>query len=147
MFIRIKKIKGKPYAYLVENKWKDGTTRQRVKQYLGRVYLIDKRPPVALPKDIKKKDILNHIIKHESNNELGVSVNYHKATVKRGKQHVVLQLNGGYLCKHTIKQLKQAFKKPDKNDTPGLALAEAFRDAGLRIPQKAFVTLYLEAQK
>lgn len=48
-FIRIKKINGKEYAYLVENKWykrgfksKGKGSRQRVSRYLGRVYSFDK---------------------------------------------------------------------------------------------------------
>ena len=40
MFIRIKKIKGNKYAYLVENKWKKtkDSARQKVKGYLGRTH-------------------------------------------------------------------------------------------------------------
>ena len=48
-FIRIKKINGKEYAYLVENKWykrgfksKGKGSRQTVSKYLGRVYKFDK---------------------------------------------------------------------------------------------------------
>ena len=48
-FIRVKKIGGKEYAYLVENKWykrgfkgKGRGSRQKVSKYLGRVYYFDK---------------------------------------------------------------------------------------------------------
>jgi len=48
-FIRTKKISGKEYAYLVENKWykrrhkgKNKGPRQKVSKYLGRVYFFDK---------------------------------------------------------------------------------------------------------
>ena len=42
MFIRIKKIKGLEYAYLVKSVWKDKTARQKVVQYLGKVYMLSK---------------------------------------------------------------------------------------------------------
>ncbi|NOQ55589.1 MAG: hypothetical protein GQ477_02160 [Nanohaloarchaea archaeon] len=35
MFLRKKIIKGHEYWYLVENKWIDGKSRQRVVRYLG----------------------------------------------------------------------------------------------------------------
>ena len=48
-FIRTKKIDGKEYAYLVENKWykhsfkgKGRGPRQKVSKYLGRVYNFNK---------------------------------------------------------------------------------------------------------
>src|SRR3989338_1122582 len=48
-FIRTKKVDGKDYAYLVENKWykrnfkgKGKGPRQKVSKYLGRVYAFNK---------------------------------------------------------------------------------------------------------
>lgn len=47
-YIRIKKIKGKEYAYLVQSKWKrlkgrkDKTSKQKIKAYLGRVCRLEK---------------------------------------------------------------------------------------------------------
>ncbi|MBW6462275.1 MAG: hypothetical protein K0B07_04475 [DPANN group archaeon] len=35
MFLRKKMIKGHEYWYLVENKWIDGKSKQRVVRYLG----------------------------------------------------------------------------------------------------------------
>lgn len=37
VFVRIKKLKGNEYAYLVANEWTINGSRQRVKAYLGRV--------------------------------------------------------------------------------------------------------------
>ena len=42
-FFRIKKINGKEYAYIVENKWKGNSSKQKVKGYLGRVYRFDEK--------------------------------------------------------------------------------------------------------
>ena len=41
-FIRTKKIKGKRYAYIVENKWKKKKVKQRVLKHIG-----NKRPSDA----------------------------------------------------------------------------------------------------
>jgi len=43
VYVRIKKIKGKEYAYLVENKWNKKLKRpkQKVKAYLGKFYKKD----------------------------------------------------------------------------------------------------------
>jgi hypothetical protein len=37
MFIRAKSVKGKKYAYLVENIWKKGKVKQVVKKYIGKI--------------------------------------------------------------------------------------------------------------
>jgi len=34
-FVRSKTVKGQTYSYLVENRWEEGKTRQRVLLYLG----------------------------------------------------------------------------------------------------------------
>lgn len=36
MFIRVKKVKGHDYYYLVENVWKDGKCHQVVRHYIGK---------------------------------------------------------------------------------------------------------------
>lgn len=36
MFIRVKRVNGKDYYYLVENDWKGGTCKQKVVRYLGK---------------------------------------------------------------------------------------------------------------
>lgn len=42
-FIRIKKIKGIEYAYIVENRWQENKVRQKVKKYLGKVYKFERQ--------------------------------------------------------------------------------------------------------
>ncbi len=41
MFMRKKNIKGNEYWYLVKNEWKDGKSRQKVIQYLGKYGSLD----------------------------------------------------------------------------------------------------------
>jgi hypothetical protein len=76
MFIRLKKIKGNDYAYLVENSYgkRGGKVRQRVKKYLGRVFrfsrdssefdvdseYIDKNSAAQIVLDIVKFELLAH---------------------------------------------------------------------------------------
>ena len=74
MFVRIKNIKSKcgsryAYAYLCENYWVNGKTKQRVLKYLGRVGI----------GKITKLDIMKLFRKHnyqcaicKSDNELGI---------------------------------------------------------------------------
>src|SRR3989338_4060929 len=42
-FIRIKKIKGIEYAYIVENSWQENKVKQKVKKYLGKVYKFERK--------------------------------------------------------------------------------------------------------
>ena len=46
VFVRIKKIKGNEYGYLVHNKRnkRKKTVKQKVKAYLGRLYRLEKDP-------------------------------------------------------------------------------------------------------
>lgn len=99
-FIRIKKIKGIEYAYIVENTWQENKVRQKVKKYLGKVHKFERKKfndeqeeladfvafvhdelehylAVAEPKkillDIVKWELSNHGFKaEEKNNELWI---------------------------------------------------------------------------
>lgn len=67
MFIRIKKRKNTPYAYLVENRWykTHQQSRQKVKKYLGKVHTPEKAYSQTLEKylAIKTKNIDEYIQK------------------------------------------------------------------------------------
>ena len=56
-FFRIKKIKGNEYAYRVENEWKKGTSVQKVKGYLGRVFRFEKSQQIEFQKFINIEDL------------------------------------------------------------------------------------------
>ena len=51
MFIRLKKLKGKDYAYLVKNTWTKNGPRQKSKKYLGRCIILQKE------KDLEQKEL------------------------------------------------------------------------------------------
>ena len=74
-FIRTKKIDGKEYAYLVENRWykrkhkgKNKGPRQRVNKYLGRVYSFNKTENIDFF-TFKKISSLEQYLKNNSNNK------------------------------------------------------------------------------
>jgi hypothetical protein len=137
VFIRSKLVKGKPYAYLVENKWVKGAARQEVKRYLGRVHHQKPRPLADLA-SVPANELLVALIAHET---AGLPVKTSLKNVKYGNKECVIEMNGGYLCSHTLKQLRKALFERNE-ERPGTALAEAFSAAGLRIAPEDFVRLY-----
>ena len=141
MFIRRKQIKGKPYAYLVENRWVDKSPKQTVKQYLGRVYDVETGEPADLSQ-VPAGQLLQTLVDHETRNA-DAEVDLDGRTVKKGSRDVVLGINGGYLCAHTLEQVFKA-RFARNEERPGVALAEAVSRAGLRIDKESFVRLYLE---
>lgn len=144
VFVRIKWIKDKPYAYLVENKWKNGTSRQTVKEYLGRVHCVDEQPTPAFKSDAT--DVIPALIAAElENHDQDVRVDLKRRTVEIGGKQQVLALNGGYLCTRTLKDIYNALHTRNE-EQPGTALAESFSRAGLRIPPEAFIVLYQRHQ-
>src|SRR3989344_5881813 len=60
-FFRIKKIKGKEYAYIVENEWKKKGSRQKVMGYLGRVYRFSLMNDVGFLEHLKIDNIENYV--------------------------------------------------------------------------------------
>lgn len=172
MFIRIKQIKknGKcyKYGYLVENKWmKRGNkgAKQKVKGYLGKVVDIDKekdhdfftyyniRDVKDYLKENTRNDIINDLIRLTLYNhgftEEGDGMVHH-TIVFDGKEikdkdtgkHVVIPMNEGYMCSHTISRLVQYNKKKKDEQEKGYELAKYFVEAGLAIPQELFVGMF-----
>ena len=147
MFIRIKKIKAKPYAYLVQSKWNKKTKkkRQKVKKYLG--------PLITLPYKEKPKHIssitqaiqrelhnLNfiqtskHIFKHKN-----ITINLKTNKVTKNKP-IAIKCNDGYICNHTLKELQNTHKKQETK--PGQNLAKALTNAGINLTQEEFIDIY-----
>ena len=146
MFIRTKIIKERPYAYLVENVWRHGRSVQRVRKYLGPVRSVPVAPLPVIPEDIEPSRLLRHVIDAELlHAPEEIVVHIAKKSVFFRDKPVVLALNGGYLCNYTLATLVRA-RHAKNEERPGTALATAFSDAGLRIPQDAFITFYRHYQ-
>jgi len=158
-FIRIKKIAGKDYAYLVENKWykkRSGTRskgpRQRVSKYLGRVFSFEqanedsfeqfndikdlKQHIISNTEDVVIKDLINWELHRHGINHQEFQVDFRSRKVLRNNKSVSLKINEGYLNSYTLRRLFNL--KSDES----LYLAKCFVDAGIQIPKEVFVELY-----
>ena len=142
MFVRVKKIKGKRYAYLVENSWVSGRSRQKVKEYLGRV-IGDHKTAAPDLSDARDRELLTQVILLQVPE--GVRVDIKKRSVTKDGKDVVVGLNNGFLCARTLKDIFSALKKEETR--PGLALAKALSQAGIKVDQEDFVRIYLEAHR
>lgn len=169
MFVRIKKVKGKNYAYLVENSWKKRKqkgSRQKVKAYLGRIIKLDKVSEPELLKYLEiesykelveknKDEIILDLVKWELKKHGFIAVNdsliygnlIFKLNDKRfydnenKEKNVVLEINEGFFCRQTLKRLIN-FKITGTEKEIGLELAKRFLESGLKIPEELFVKLY-----
>lgn len=160
MFVRIKKIKGYQYAYLVENSWKQGSSRQRVKAYLGRVYNFDCQEKLfAGMLDGNFQKIVLELLKWQLscygfaiaknsavNGGLRVNLDTLKFVQEKTGKPFVLQGKDGYLCQHTLKNLLQ-FKSAGYEEQVGRALAHALVDAGIDVPKDIFIKIFEKVYK
>ena len=55
MFLRKKKVKNKEYLYAVENSWKRGIVKQKVKRYLGRVHKLKETRKISFAAFVEQK--------------------------------------------------------------------------------------------
>ena len=162
VFFRIKKIKGKEYAYIVENIWKRKGSRQKVKGYIGRVYRFDLNNNADFLKfveaqnvdeyigqsDIKK--IINDLIEWEffkfniDKQQFCIELNDKK--VQRNKKDIALLINDGFMCNLTLKNLFE-FNIENDEDNDGYRFARAFVEAGIKVPQDIFIGLFSKLYK
>ncbi len=152
-YVRIKKISGNPYAYLVENKNTDKGPRQRVKKYLGRIHVLE-------PHDLERKEVneskknkfveqlvLRELIprkfklKKEKYSFGKMVFSPKKWSLNLGKKSIVLSINDGYLCDFTIKRILD-FKKTKDLKKDAFTLARYFLQAGLPLSEQEFIEFY-----
>ena len=155
-FFRIKKIKGKEYAYFVENEWKRKSSRQKVKGYLGRVYRFDLVNNINFLEYYKIQNINEYIENNEKNKIINDLIEWELSRfeiskevflidlsnikVQKNKKNIVLLINDGFICGLTLKNLFE-FKHED-DETDGYKFARAFVEAGIKVPQEVFVGLF-----
>lgn len=141
-FIRLKKVAGKHYAYLVENTWSSKGPRQSVAKYLGKYVQLEDAPPLLaesetgklIAAELRARGFSEKLAKEK------MKVNLQTCTVREGKKRIVLGLNGGFLCDYTLRRLLHF--QPVEEVTPGYKLARSFSDAGVRISREQFVHIY-----
>jgi len=162
-FIRVKKIDGKEYAYLVENRWykrrhkgKNKGPRQKVSRYLGRVYKFNKEKDIDFY-SFKKINDLEQYLKNNSNNKNNVfrdliewelfrhNINKEEFTMdypnkkiinKSNNKEVSLKINEGFLNGFTLARLFN-LKSGDS-----YYLAKCFVEAGIEVPKEVFVGVF-----
>ncbi len=155
-FVRVKKISGGEYAYLVENSWTDRGARQKVGKYLGKVHRPEKAKSEGLMAFLGISDVGRHLrssdfksiaadlIKLELNNhgakESDFAIDFDEFRVKnrRGK-NIAIAMNEGFLCSHTLRRL---LEYDAEKDYSGYILADLITAAGILPEQEVFIELY-----
>jgi len=156
-FFRIKKVKGKEYAYVVENRWKRVGSRQKVKAYLGRAYRFDFKNDVDFLHFVKTENYKAYLNSRDENNIVRdlieweflkhninsqeFKVDLSDTRVKKGERNIVLLLNDGFMCNLTLKNLLD-FKANGDEEDDGYRFARAFVEAGIKVPHEIFIGLF-----
>lgn len=163
-FVRIKKIKGIEYAYLVENTWGGRGSRQKVTGYLGKVYrparvfnlnffehyrieqktqYLEALERKKLVRDIIKLELLKHGF---SDGEQVLAsgtlfVNLDAMQVKNRTKKACLALNEGFLSDATLRRLID-FNETGNQAELSMKLAKAFVEAGIKVEEELFISVY-----
>ena len=162
-FIRTKKVKEWKYAYLVENKWKQNKTKQKVKEYLGRMHPLENIVGAKFEKDINGlnfKESVVELVKFElmkngfneikGNPNILVKnkfiTNFEKGKFMHDKKPVVFESNEGFICSCTFEKIMK-FKPSDNEEETGLKLAESILEAGISLPHEVFIKLFEKVHK
>lgn len=161
-FFRVKKIKGKEYAYLVENEWRKKGSRQKVRGYLGRAYRLSQTTKLDFSEFINNKDIEKYVQDNEANkiikdlvewellnfnvNRDEFSIDLGNKTLQKHKKKAVLVMNDGFMCSLTLSNLLE-FKPEADEDNNGYSFARAFVEAGIKVPQDVFIGLFAKLYK
>jgi len=164
-FIRTKILKGKHYAYLVENSWKRKTSKQKVKGYLGRVHILEKKPEPDFLTFIGTSNLHEYIHTNEQEqivtdltlyelylygfkktdsftwNFNGIILNLENRTISKDNKNVVLKINDGFFCNHTLRNLF-SFNQKGRNKEVAFDFARTFVDAGIKIPKEVFIEFF-----
>ena len=165
-FIRTKKIKGKKYAYIVENKWKKKKVKQRVKKYLGRVYSFERsddgrfeefvsqdlagymksRDAKTIILDLIRWELHNHGFKDSNgllvNSECSVDMKKLRIRNQKGSS-VALEFNEGLLNEYKLKRfLKFNFGSELSEEEAAYKLAKEFVENGLDVPHEVFIGVF-----
>ena len=155
-FVRIKKIKGSEYGYLVENTWTSKGSRQKVKGYLGKVIKPTSGVDASAPdlkglsysdsiKAVARWTLQQHGFQHGSENMLmqgTVLADLSENRFLNKTNPAVIAMNEGFLCKHTFSQALEFIPSSNIEESIGTELANVLLEAGLSVPQELFVKLF-----
>jgi len=155
-FFRIKEVKGKEYAYAVENKWKKGS-KQKVIGYLGRAYRFEEENSIEFCSFFNINDLNPYLINNDKNKiimdlieweffKFGIDkarffIDLNNGKIQNNQKNAVFLINDGFMCGQTIKNLL-GFKPDGDKQADGYRLARAFVEAGIKVPQEVFVGIF-----
>ena len=166
-FVRIKRISGREYAYLVTNSWTGSGPRQKVAKYLGRVIRPQKAKsePLGAFLGLTTEQNLGQWIGNSGFGEIAAALmkwelnnhnitdggNVYKINIAaaeflddKGKP-VVFALNDGFLCSYTAKKLLE-YDAAAAADYSGYNLADTLTAAGIAVEKDVFITLFGKMQ-
>ncbi|MFW6282440.1 MAG: hypothetical protein ACOC1P_00100 [Minisyncoccales bacterium] len=153
-FVRFKIIKGKKYAYLVENEWVNKKVKQKVKQYLGSIFPLPKplKPLQKLdyssPKTVLFELLQRELLcrgatqKEEKFFFEDVCIDTKKFLITRKEKSVVLKISNNYLYDSLLKDLLLFYEPETSTDVPGKKLAALISKSGLSISPSEFIEVY-----
>ena len=148
-FVRLKKVKGKDYAYLVECKYRKKGPKQKVKAYLGKVVKKEQVNKVDFYNFCNVEDI-NKYVKDNTHNRIMedlVRWELHKHGHEDGlPDNIVLKINEGYLCNYNVRKILR-FNEGGDDSVIGFKLAKMFVDSGIKIPEELFVEYFKKVTK
>lgn len=171
VYIRIKKISGNEYAYLVESIQTKKGSRQKVKKYLGKVYKFENKNEVNIDNLVlsrKKTGFLSELVCRELKSigfkeRTDVKLNSDNAksffllknlvfdkekltllkkTKSKTVKDAIISLNNGFLCSFTLQRILE-FKKSKNVNQDAHVLAKYFLEAGLQVSKENFVKYYM----
>lgn len=156
VYIRIKNINKNKYAYAVESIKTSKGSRQKVKEYLGRVFELEMKHEVTEqtvsatnPKKFLLKLTVPYLLsfgfvekeqKYVQKNMV-FSPSTLALTTKSTHKNIVLKFHDGYLCAFSLTRLLK-FKKSKDVRGDAKALATYFHQAGLQVSKEQFVQFY-----
>ncbi len=154
MFIRKKKIGGKEYAYLVENKYskRKKQSRQKSTKYLGKVINLGSADSQTQASTVRQS-IINELISlnfKQDNSKLikdNIIVDLDSLDVKENNKSICLELNEGFLCNLTLTNLIN-FNSENLNQKEIIhSFADAFISAGINLHHESFVSVFNDTFK
>jgi len=160
-FVRIKRVKGIPYAKLVRNVWKKrkGQPRQKLVRHLGRVHIPEKSADVKADLEgctdyksavntLMRAELLRHGFSETSEGifeSAHVSFSMHslKAHDKRNGKPVVLSFNNGIFCEEHLQKVFNFDPQMEIGKQPGSVLSKIYEQAGFNAKDEScFIMLY-----
>lgn len=170
MYIRIKKIKGIEYAYLVKSYWskRKKTPKQKSIKYLGRVYKFakiknmslenysklkdlegyyKKKPIKKIIKELIKLELLNHNFKEEKKGlfkqqNISIDLNLKKVYNNLTYKQVCIEINNNFISNKTLRNLMNLTIPPGLTNTQICKyLANSFLSTGISISEDKLIII------